>query len=178
MTPSRDDLPDRGADRRANHLRADDLRAGERGGPAGTGERHARRGRARRRPQERGRGRGPTRPLGPLALPMPSPTARVESEDDGSLRIRDRLSAEGLGTFLVRSGELIREGLLEPPAWFGASLGDGTSVRFDRGEGGDAASRLADGMEHMGRSILDGRVDPRSVAFSLDCGCGVLVERR
>ncbi|MCO5165845.1 MAG: hypothetical protein M9894_05700 [Planctomycetes bacterium] len=139
--------------------------------------------RRRDRPRRPGRGRDPVggrpeRPLGPLALPMPSPTAHVESLDDGALQVRDHLSKEGLGTFLVRTGELVRDGLLEPPAWFGASLADGTSVRFDRGEGDEAPARLADGMEHMGRSILEGRVDPRSVAFSLDCGCGVLVERR
>lgn len=116
-------------------------------------------------------------PLGPLALPMPSEGARVESLDDGSLRIRDVLSREGLGRFLVQTGDLVREGLLETPAWFGVALLDGSSVRFDRGQGGDAPARLADAMCHMGRRILDGGLDPESIAFSLDCGCGVKVER-
>lgn len=118
------------------------------------------------------------KPLGPLALPMPSETARVESLDDGSLRIRDTLSRDGLGRFLVQTGDLVREGLLETPAWFGVSLRDGASVQFDRGAGADAPARLADAMTHMGRRILDGGVDASSVAFALDCGCGVKVERR
>lgn len=117
------------------------------------------------------------REIGPLALPMPSPTARVESLDDGSLRICDVLSRDGLGRFLVQTGDLVRDGLLETPAWFGVSLADGASVRFDRGEGDDAPLRLADAMTHMGRKVLDGTIDPVSVAFSLDCGCGVSVER-
>lgn len=127
----------------------------------------------------RGAGAGATskRPLGPLALPMPSEEARVESLDDGSLRIRDVLSREGLGRFLVQSGDLVRDALLETPAWFGVALRDGSSVRFDRGQGDDAPARLADAMCHMGRRILDGGLDPESVAFALDCGCGVKVER-
>ena len=119
----------------------------------------------------------PKKPIGPLALPMPSETARVESLDDGSLQIRDDLTREGVGRFLLQTGDLVREGLMETPAWFGTSLRDGGSVRFDRGEGADAGARLADAMTHMGQSVLDGRIDPASAAFSLDCGCGVKVQR-
>lgn len=131
-----------------------------------------------RRARREGAGEPRKRPIGPLALPMPSETARVESLDDGSLRISDTLSREGLGRFLVQTGDLVREGLLETPAWFGVSLRDGASVRFDRGQGPDAPSRLADAMCHMGRRVLDRVVDPASVAFALDCGCGVKVDRR
>lgn len=118
------------------------------------------------------------KPIGPLALPMPSESARVESLEDGSLRILDALSREGLGRFLVQTADLVRDGLLETPAWFGVALGDGSSVRFDLGQGGDAPSRLAEAMKHMGARVLDGSLDPVSAAFSLECGCGVRVERR
>lgn len=116
--------------------------------------------------------------IGALALPLPSPTAEAESLDDGSLQICDTLSREGLGHFLVETGEMIENGLVEAPAWFGATMRDGTSVRIDLGQGPDAGARIARAIGHMGLTILGERADPASFSMTLGCGCGVRVERR
>lgn len=116
--------------------------------------------------------------IGALALPLPSPSAEAESLEDGSLQLRDTLSRERLGHFLVEIGDMIEKELLEAPAWFGTTMRDGTSVRVDLGQGPDARARIARAIESMGLTILGERADPMSFSMTLGCGCGVRVDRR
>lgn len=116
--------------------------------------------------------------IGALALPLPSPSAEAQTLDDGSLQLCDTLTREGLGHFLVETGEMIENGLLEAPAWFGTTMRDGTSVRVDLGQSADARARIARAISHMGLTILGERADPASFSMTLGCGCGVRVERR
>jgi hypothetical protein len=129
-------------------------------------------------PAPRPGGGADMRKIGPLKLPMPSGEARAESLDDGTLQIIDTLPLGPLGDFVADVARMVRVGEVEPPASFAVAVRDGMTVRFERGAvRDDLAARMAGAIEGIADSIRGGRVDAVSFAMSLDCGCGLRVER-
>src|SRR5688500_14141939 len=121
---------------------------------------------------------GGGRQVGALKLPMPSDDARAESLDDGSLQITDALPMGRLGEFVAGLADMVRQGVVETPASFALAVRDGMTVRFERGSVREhVAERIAAAIGGIGDSIREGRVDPSTFLMTLECGCGLRVER-
>lgn len=114
--------------------------------------------------------------LGRLTLLMPTPNAKLEARDDGSLRITDALKPCELPAFWRALAKAVETNLAEAPACVTlrtSNMAEGDELRtpLPKGYGPKALATLIHGLTQIepGSHVL-------SIGYDLACGCGVRVE--
>lgn len=120
----------------------------------------------------------PETPLGPLALPMPSPQARAESLEDGSLLIRDTTEHVDLLGFMRQVLGLLKETspgpTLETPRLLALTLDTGLALTAQFAEGVTPDRAAVVHMLDQAIAAVEGKaLTPKAFRLQLVCGCGV-----